>query len=640
MLQKLLKEKLHVWLLQKVAEGGKGPTAQVYWMRRAKSFLLFVDIRERTVGFLMSLGAAPGALADPNPIYPSGRTAADLASSNGHKGIAGYLAESALSSHLTTLQLKDTIEGEAVEISGVKAVQTDSLAAVCNATQAAARIHQVFRVQSFQRKQLKEYDENKLGMSDERALSLVAVHVRGHKVRKNYRKITWSSELRQKANRRTVAKSPCQGEKSMVQYPEARDQYRRLLNVITEIQGTKFMLKELDFCGLVSHVSSILREVTMQELRNELNSADAELEDAKCLKEMMEQEIKGYEGELAMNEASIQTLEARVSLIQEEISVAGFDLEALKACKGLRVIYANTKITLVPIKEMTDVLSVESKAIDLSRDTWVRMKIGTYKRDLAKILKDYLDRRRSAQLPGTTQDHLQMFNIELKAKMESYQMPEQVVIWKWITPNMLGLVTQTFVYHWSIEELAYLEAIKADPLEAQLYEEAFAIFMKFNLNVQAVNVLLDNIRSIDWAVEFAFRVEEDAAWNQDADVYHDLVKYLLMLTSTLVKLKQFQGAVDAARKANSSKTWKEVCFACVDAEEFHLAQICGLNIIIQVDDLEEAGHLLLVKPYLVAVQSNNVTLRMMLSSCWRVSGWSLASCEAIHGCCSDFRATM
>ncbi|XAR49624.1 hypothetical protein NMG60_11032888 [Bertholletia excelsa] len=57
-----------------------------------------------------------------------------------------------------------------------------------------------------------------------------------------------------------------------------------------------------------------------------------------------------------------------------------------EACKGLRVIYTNTKVTLVPIKEMTDVLSVESKAIDLSRDTWVRMKIGTYKGDLAKVV--------------------------------------------------------------------------------------------------------------------------------------------------------------------------------------------------------------------------------------------------------------
>lgn len=27
----------------------------------------------------------------------------------------------------------------------------------------------------------------------------------------------------------------------------------------------------------------------------------------------------------------------------------------------------------------------------------------------------------------------------------------QVVFWKWITSKMLGLVTQSAVYHWSIE---------------------------------------------------------------------------------------------------------------------------------------------------------------------------------------------
>ncbi|PON85444.1 Clathrin, heavy chain [Trema orientale] len=270
-----------------------------------------------------------------------------------------------------------------------------------------------------------------------------------------------------------------------------------------------------------------------------------------------------------------------------------------------------------------------------------------------------------------------------------------------------------FSGNFNLQNLLILTAIKADPsrvmdyinrldnfdgpavgevaVEAQLYEEAVAIFKKFNLNVQAVNVLLDNIRSIERAVEFAFRVEEDAVWSQvakaqlreglvsdaiesfiraddatqfldviraaeDANVYPDLVRYLLMvrqktkepkvdseliyayaktdrlaeieefilmpnvanlqnvgdrlydealyeaakiiyafisnwakLAITLVKLKQFQNAVDAARKANSTKTWKEVCFACVDAEEFRLAQICGLNIIIQVDDLEEVS---------------------------------------------------
>ena len=51
-------------------------------------------------------------------------------------------------------------------------------------------------------------------------------------------------------------------------------------------------------------------------------------------------------------------------------------------------------------------------------------------------------------------------------------------------------------------------------VNVQLYEEAFSIYKKFNLNVEAVNVLLDNIRSIDRAVEFAYRVKEDAVWSQ------------------------------------------------------------------------------------------------------------------------------
>ncbi|KAG9456809.1 hypothetical protein H6P81_001317 [Aristolochia fimbriata] len=57
-----------------------------------------------------------------------------------------------------------------------------------------------------------------------------------------------------------------------------------------------------------------------------------------------------------------------------------------EACRGLRNIFSSAKITIVPIKEMTEVLSVESKSIDLSKDAWVRMKIGTYKGDLAKVV--------------------------------------------------------------------------------------------------------------------------------------------------------------------------------------------------------------------------------------------------------------
>ncbi|KAJ0082784.1 hypothetical protein Patl1_12396 [Pistacia atlantica] len=392
LLQRSLKEKLHVWLLQKVAEGGKGPSVltqdgqgvlhfaaalgydwaleptvfagvninfrdvngwtALHWAAYCGSIFFhefIFDTRERTVASLISLGAAAGALSDPNPEYPSGQTPADLAFAGGHKGIAGYLAESDLSdlsSRLSSISIEQK-GGKASEFSGANAVPTvshrspapmtdedlryglsmkDSLAAVCKATQAAARIHQVFRVQSFQKKQLKEYGEDAFGISDERALSLVAVkshkaghhdepvhaaavriqnkfrswkgrkdfltirrqivkiqaHVRGHQVRKNYKKIIWSVGIvekiilrwRRKGSGLRGFKSEALTEsssmidtstkeddydflkegrkqkeerlqqalarvKSMVQYPEARDQYSRLLNVVNEIQETK-----------------------------------------------------------------------------------------------------------------------------------------------------------------------------------------------------------------------------------------------------------------------------------------------------------------------------------------------------------------------------------------------------------------
>ncbi|OUZ99343.1 IQ motif [Macleaya cordata] len=384
LLQKILKEKLHEWLLSKVAENGKGPSVLdkdgqgVLHLTAALGYdwaisptiaagvnINFRDVngwtalhwaascgRERTVVALVSLGAAPGALTDPTPKYPSGRTPADLASGNGHKGIAGYLAETALTTHLSSLALKDTNNSDLPETSSVKAIQIaservatpaydgdvpdvslkDSLTAVCNAAQAAARIHQVYRVQSFQKKQLIEYGNDKYGMSDERALSLISVkshrpgqhdepvhtaairiqnkfrgwkgrkefliirqrivklqaHVRGHQVRKHYKKIIWSVGIVEKAILRwrrkgsglrgfrpdaliegsTERSEPSKEDdydflkkgrkqteerlqralarvKSMVQYPEARDQYRRLLTVVSEFQEAKVMQDRL-----------------------------------------------------------------------------------------------------------------------------------------------------------------------------------------------------------------------------------------------------------------------------------------------------------------------------------------------------------------------------------------------------------
>ncbi|KAK3150723.1 hypothetical protein QOZ80_3AG0236850 [Eleusine coracana subsp. coracana] len=384
-----MKEKLHIWLVHKAGDGGKSPSVLdeegqgvlhlaaalgCDWAIRptitAGVSINFRDAhgwtalhwaafcgRERTVVALIALGAAPGALTDPTPDFPSGSTPADLASANGYKGISGFLAESSLTSHLQTLNLKEAMGSNGSEISGLPGIGNvterrvspsageglqsgsmgDSLGAVRNAAQAASRIYQVFRVQSFQRKQAVQYGDDSGLISDERALALLSVkpskpgqldplhaaatriqnkyrgwkgrkefllirqrivkiqaHVRGHQVRKHYRKIVWSVGIVEKVILRwrrrgaglrgfrstegvmestsssgadLIENKPAKDDydflqegrkqteerlqkalarvKSMVQYPDARDQYQRILCAVTKLQESQAMQEKM-----------------------------------------------------------------------------------------------------------------------------------------------------------------------------------------------------------------------------------------------------------------------------------------------------------------------------------------------------------------------------------------------------------
>ncbi|KAE8732725.1 Calmodulin-binding transcription activator 3 [Hibiscus syriacus] len=287
LLQKLMKEKLYSWLLHKITEHGKGPNVLdekgqgVLHLAAALGYdwaikptvtagvsINFRDANgwtalhwaafcgrqgplnlEQTVAILVSLEAAPGAPTDHTPEFHLGRTPADLASGNGHKGISGFLAESSLTVFLSSLTMNDKKEAEQIVSERVATPVYDSdvqdlslkysVAAVCNATQAAHRIHQMFRMQSFQQKQLSEFGD---GVSDEFAISLltakarrplqidrvthaaatqiqkkyrgwkkrrefllirqrivkIQAHVRGHQVRKQYRPIIWSVGILEK----------------------------------------------------------------------------------------------------------------------------------------------------------------------------------------------------------------------------------------------------------------------------------------------------------------------------------------------------------------------------------------------------------------------------------------------------------
>ncbi|XP_020583062.1 calmodulin-binding transcription activator 1-like isoform X2 [Phalaenopsis equestris] len=367
LLEKLLKGKLYEWLVCKLHEDDKGPNilddkgqgaihlaaALGYEWAMAPIFAAgvnpnFRDLhgrtalhwaahygREQTIVTLLKLGASPGAIEDPTSKFPVGQTAADLASSRGHKGIAAYLAEADLTSHLNSMSIAENVMGSvSASLAAEEAVENveeenifssvvetgqislrESLAAVRNSAQAAARIYAAFRAQSFRHRQLTRNTEHadnacevllhsspnnnvhKIGRFNEylhasaikiqqkyrgwkrrkeflkirNRIVKIQAHVRGHQVRKQYKQFVWSVGIVEKAILRwrrkrsglrgfraenairggadpavdkvdeydflhvgRKQKAAClekalQRVKSMVLYPEAREQYRRLL---------------------------------------------------------------------------------------------------------------------------------------------------------------------------------------------------------------------------------------------------------------------------------------------------------------------------------------------------------------------------------------------------------------------------
>ncbi|XP_022846514.1 calmodulin-binding transcription activator 4-like isoform X3 [Olea europaea var. sylvestris] len=129
--------------------------------------------REKFVAALIACGASAGAVTDPNSQDPTGKTPAAIAAASGHRGLAGYLSEMALTGHLSSLTLEESelskgsaaLEAERTvnSISSTSSSTNEdqdslkcTLAAVRNASQAAARIQSAFRAHSFRKRQQRE----------------------------------------------------------------------------------------------------------------------------------------------------------------------------------------------------------------------------------------------------------------------------------------------------------------------------------------------------------------------------------------------------------------------------------------------------------------------------------------------------
>ena len=73
---------------------------------------------------LVELGTSPDVVEDPTSAFPRGQTAANLESRRGHKGVARYLAEAHLSSHLYSLSPNENVmDSVSANIATEKATQ-------------------------------------------------------------------------------------------------------------------------------------------------------------------------------------------------------------------------------------------------------------------------------------------------------------------------------------------------------------------------------------------------------------------------------------------------------------------------------------------------------------------------------------
>ncbi|KAK4529218.1 hypothetical protein CCYA_CCYA01G0075 [Cyanidiococcus yangmingshanensis] len=83
------------------------------------------------------------------------------------------------------------------------------------------------------------------------------------------------------------------------------------------------------------------------------------------------------------------------------------------------------------------------------------------------------------------------------------------------------------------------------------------------------------------------------------------------LAECLVYLREFSAAFEAARKADRLRTWKSVCYACVEAQEFRIAELCALHLVVVPEELDEVIRVYETRGYftqIIAVLENGLGL--------------------------------
>ena len=141
------------------------------------------------------------------------------------------------------------------------------------------------------------------------------------------------------------------------------------------------------------------------------------------------------------------------------------------------------------------------------------------------------------------------------------------------------LDNSVFSEHRNLQNLLILTAIKADrtrvmdyinrlenydapdianiAISNQLYEEAFSIYKKFEVNTSAIQVLIDHIKNLDRAYEFAERCNEPGVWSllANAQIRQGLVKEAV---DSFIKADDPTSYLEVVNVATQNQSWEDL----------------------------------------------------------------------------------
>ena len=81
---------------------------------------------------------------------------------------------------------------------------------------------------------------------------------------------------------------------------------------------------------------------------------------------------------------------------------------------------------------------------------------------------------------------LQIFDLGAKAKIKSHTMSEDVLFWKWVSVDTLGLITETSIYHWNVFDASQQAPVKIFERNSNLNVSTLALFVREPTNTPRV----------------------------------------------------------------------------------------------------------------------------------------------------------